>query len=478
MRTSRGRSSAGTPRDRRPRPLTAQVASPAADPGSDPIVDDLVRVAAGFPDLGYLAPDGVLDLPLDLGRIRGIRIEGKGGQAIRLQSIGIDADGMDDLAAVASVQVSSRAGDLDGPPDPASLFAFDRPTGTLIETKADDPAWVEIRFTEPLTVRRLRLRNAADATAKGARGLRVAIRTRWRTRVVYDIAKRTRDWRRSLTTAKTGAAGDVDALGLFDVLDMTVRGDYGRAHRSLVSRVSDERRRIRFRAAVNEELLPRRGLEWTVHGPQRPFRSWTEDERVDYVRDSSGVVDALRSLTPDVCLGFGSVLSVVRDKALIPHDDDLDIIIGFDPAVAATLADALRLIEAHLVPFGYQVTGGFAAHRHVRRPGRKKVDVFVGIFEGEAISWYPGARGGLTRAIVFPPGPAELLGVPCLIPAQAEVYLERLYGEGWRVPDPYFSHAWNLSAYADITGAAPPTPTSPPTDAPRAQTSASGTDAP
>ena len=34
----------------------------------------------------------------------------------------------------------------------------------------------------------------------------------------------------------------------------------------------------------------------------------------------------------------------------------------------------------------------------------------------------------------------------------AEVYLERLYGDGWRVPDPHFSHAWNLSAYADITG--------------------------
>ena len=69
------------------------------------------------------------------------------------------------------------------------------------------------------------------------------------------------------------------------------------------------------------------------------------------------------------------------------------------------------------------------------------------------MSWYPGARGGLTRAIVFPPGSADLLGVTCAIPAQPEVYLERLYGEGWRVPDPYFSHAWNVAAYADIRGA-------------------------
>ena len=173
---------------------------------------------------------------------------------------------------------------------------------------------------------------------------------------------------------------------------------------------------------------------------------------MDYVRDSAEVAEALRSLTPNVCFGFGSVLSVVRDKALIPHDDDLDVIVAFEPEAAATLRDGLRLIEEHLRPLGFEVTGPFHAHRHVRQPGRKRVDVFVGIFEGESISWYPGTRGGLTRAIVFPPRSAELLGVPCWIPAQPEAYLERLYGEGWRVPDPYFRHDWNISAYADITG--------------------------
>ena len=64
---------------------------------------------------------------------------------------------------------------------------------------------------------------------------------------------------------------------------------------------------------MNEALLPARGIEWTVHGPRRPFRTWSEAERLDYVVDSAGVVEALRALTPDVCLGFGSVLSVVRD---------------------------------------------------------------------------------------------------------------------------------------------------------------------
>jgi hypothetical protein len=100
---------------------------------------------------------------------------------------------------------------------------------------------------------------------------------------------------------------------------------------------------------------------------------------------------------PQLCLGFESVLATGRDRALIPHDDDLDVIVGFEPDAARTLADGLRLIEEHLRPLGFEVTGPFVAQRHVRRPGRKRVEVFVGIFEGEAISWYPGARGATHR---------------------------------------------------------------------------------
>jgi hypothetical protein len=433
--------------------MTADTVPSGESLPGDPTLERLVGVAAAeFVDLGFLAPDGVLDLQLDRGVLHAIRLEGLGGQAIRLQSVAIDADGAPAVASGVEVRASRWRGDLERTFDPARLLDDARPSGTLIDTDTDASGWVEIRFTRPIAVRRLRLRNATDATAKGAKGIRVIARSRWRGQVVYDAGTQLRGWRDRLGAGKADVSGDDDTGSLLDVLDATVRGDYGRAHR-LLARVSDDAGRRGFRAAVNDRLLPARGLEWTVHGPQRPFRSWSEEERVDYVRDSAVVVGALGSLTPDVCLGFGSVLSVVRDHALIPHDDDLDIIIGFEPSAAATLSDALALVEGHLRPLGFDVSGEFATHRHVRRPGRKHVDVFVGIFEGETISWYPGARGNLTRAIVFPPASADLLGVACAIPAQAEVYLEALYGPGWRVPDPNFSHRWNLSAYADLTGA-------------------------
>lgn len=434
---------------------------PTADHGEDrrlhPVIGALAQVAAmQFGNLGFFAPDGVLDLPIHLGPVRAIRLEVPAGQDLQLQSIGIDAVGVNDIVEVALVGASSWQYGDEQAFDPARLFDFDLPTGTVIHTRVDDPAWVQVRFSRALTVRRLRLRNASVETGRQARGLRISARSRWRTRVIYDGRVQLREWRDLVEKAKVDIGSDEGALALLEVLDLTVRGKYARAHRSLASGVGSEQHRRWLRDALNDELLPSRGLEWTAHGPRRPFRSWSEAERLDYVRETAGVIEALQSLSPDVCLGFGSVLSVVRDRALIPHDDDLDVIIAFDGGEAATLADALRRVEEHMRPLGYEVTGGFAAHRHVRRPGRKAIDVFVGVFEGESISWYPGARGGLTRTIVFPPTSADLLGVTCPIPAQPEIYLERLYGQGWRVPDPYFNHAWNLAAYADIAGTRPP----------------------
>ncbi len=438
--------------------MTAGTAAGGPAPVADPAVADLIAVATErFVNLGFLAPDGLLDLRLDGGPLRGVRVELPRGQ-LRLQAIGVSADGVADVAPDASVRASSWDETGEAALDPVALLDVDAPTGTLVHTRADQPAWVEVSLRRPLPVTRIRVRNVTDDAARTARAIRVSARSRWRTKIIYDGRAALRAWGDIVTAAQAAAPSTPSTTALIHALDLTVRGDYGRAHTYLASKVADEGARRWFRGALNESLLPARHIEWTVHGPKRPFRNWSDAERQAYVADGAQVVDALRSLTPDVCFGFGSVLAVVRDHALIPHDDDIDIIIGFEPAAASTLAEGLRLVEEHLRPLGFDVSGGFAAHRHVRRPGRKHVDVFVGLDEGETISWYPGARGNLTREIVFPPIAAELLGVSCLIPAQPEVYLERLYGTGWRVPDPFFSHDWDRAAYADIAGTAAPTP--------------------
>jgi hypothetical protein len=418
-----------------------------------PVVTAAIHVASSeYLNLGYLAPDGQLDVPVDVRRVRAIRISLPPGQILQLQSIGIETPDTEAFTQPPQISASSWDGIVGSDEQSARLFDFDIPTGTVVRTRPDDPAWLEIRFVREIYLARLRVRNVSDETARQARGLKITVNTRWRTRTVYDGRAHLRAWRRHLKVATGAGAVDDDALTLLGVLDLTVRGEYPRAHRSLAANISSVQIRRSFQDEVNVALLPLRGLEWTVHGPQRPFHSWSRDEQLDYVRESARLVQELQSLTPNVCLGFGSVLSVMREKALVPHDDDLDLIVGFEAAEAPTLSDGLRVIEEFLRQRGYEVDGAFAAHRHVRRAGRKRLDVFVGIFEGETISWYPGPRGELARTIVFPARVVELMGVPCRIPAKPEDYLECVYGIGWRTPDPHFSHAWNLALYADILG--------------------------
>jgi phosphorylcholine metabolism protein LicD len=162
------------------------------------------------------------------------------------------------------------------------------------------------------------------------------------------------------------------------------------------------------------------------------------------------LVSDLRELNDNVCLGFGSVLSVVRDHDLIPHDDDLDVLIGFEPDQAAKITDAIELIESFLREKGYTVSGRPTAHRLVTKPGQTKVDVFVGIFEGDSISWYPGRHGVLRREMIFPAREVPFLGTDCAVPANPEMYLQLVYGPSWSTPDPNFHHNPQPGAYAAL----------------------------
>ncbi|WP_377641877.1 hypothetical protein [Oryzobacter terrae] len=414
------------------------------------VVDTVLR---DFGDLGYLAPKGVLEVPVTVGPVHRLRIE-LPRQFLHLQSVDLVTDDGSDATAGATVTASSWYGTYGDRFTPEALFDWDNPTGTVVHTEKDDPSWVEITFPSPLRLTAVRLRNVNGETATRAARLRVVARTRFRSHVVFDGGRRHKELRSVAATMPTG--GDPDLEILRDVLVDTASGSYQKGKEKLGSADLDPALVTAFRGLANERLLPSRNLMWTIHGPCRSFRFWSDDEQLAYVRFAAEVVDVLRDLTPHVSLGFGSVLSVVRDRALIPHDDDLDLIIGFEPEEAATLADGLALVASFLTERGYAVRGNWSAHRQVARtPKGKHLDVFVGLFEGDAISWYPGTRGALDRDTMYPTAEAELLGVPCRIPARPETYLERLYGPGWVSPDPNFAHRWDRSAYADLAGGRP-----------------------
>lgn len=448
--------------------MTSGAATPApgpAGPGGTPATADpfalLEQAASDGVDtlhgLAFLAPGGVLDLPQKGRRLTGLRIELPPGQFLHLQSIGIDVDGDVDVAALTTVRVSSWYGAYEEQFDVARLLDFDHPSGTSLHTKADKPAWVELSFRRPLRVRRIRLRNVGKDVARRARGVRVLGTTLLRrTRVLYDGTVDLKAMRSIMGPLRAAAEDDPLLSQLLPTFELTLKADYPAARKAFAALedLHDTDRR-RFRDAVNARLLPARQRLWTIHGPQRSFRFWSDAEKDRYLAFTLEVVAALRTLTPHVSLGFGSVLSAVRDKALIPHDDDLDVIIAFEPDEATTLAEGMALVKAHLEPQGFTVSGNFSAHRHVGRPGRKYIDVFVGLFEGDQVSWYPGARGALTRDMMFPTRDVDLLGVPVPVPARPEAYCEAVYGPTWNVPNPNFAHRWDATAYSDISGKKP-----------------------
>jgi hypothetical protein len=176
------------------------------------------------------------------------------------------------------------------------------------------------------------------------------------------------------------------------------------------------------------------------------------DEKQRYLEFSRQVIRDLAELTENVCFGFGAALAIVRQGDMTPHDDDLDIIVGLEADQASTLAEGLDLVARTLRSRGHDVGGNFLAHQHVRHPRGMTVDVFVGIFQGDSIDWFPGPRGVLTRSMMFPASVGSMLGQECLLPRSPLLYLERVYGPTWRVPDNSFHHAWRREAYQDIAG--------------------------
>ncbi len=206
-----------------------------------------------------------------------------------------------------------------------------------------------------------------------------------------------------------------------------------------------------IRAGFSRLVLQNEQLAWSGHGILRPFVFWGDLEKQRYLEQANSVISTLQSISPYVCFGFGMVLGNVRDGDLIPHDDDVDIIIGFDRSVAHALPDALRLVSDTLQAAGYVVGGEHLfSHRWVKVPGGKNFDVFVGLCDDEYISWYPSARNGFLVKEVFPPLTVPFHGVDCPVPKSPVHYLDVTYGKQWRSPDPDFHHPWDMASYSDL----------------------------
>lgn len=204
-----------------------------------------------------------------------------------------------------------------------------------------------------------------------------------------------------------------------------------------------------LRDFLNETVLFAQSLEMTAHGVKKTFRFWTEAEKAAYLRFARLVCDDIANLMcPNVCIGYGAALAIGRSNDLIPHDDDLDIVVALPVDKFPTFADGLNHAETALRGKGYKVIGDYVTHRHlIDRETGFSIDFFIGADEDRYFSSYPGPRKSLHMETVFPAIERELFGVAIPLPRALESYLRQVYGETWETPDPSFSHNWDKKPF-------------------------------
>jgi hypothetical protein len=423
------------------------------DAGS--LVEDFTAmVDVSFSDLNFTAARGELVINLEPTRVASVRLQLPGTQFLHVHSVDVLDAKMQPLTSGASVRTSSSWKSSDKWIADGRLFASESRHEKGVHTHKDDQPWIEIDLARTSEVHRIVVRNVDTHTSLRARGIQVSVasaRDDWQT--VYNGTEREHELAAAVETMLkySPVRHEPGAEELVWLMRDMVVGDHIDVDQRLKAlKIFDAEDAARIRSVASERLLASRRLEWTSHGVRRSFRFWSEAEKRRYVESTVQTVRDLEGLTTNACFGFGSVLATVREGFLIPHDDDLDVIVGFEQSEAASLADARELIRAHLTPLGYRVWGEQMAHVFVAKGDSYKIDVFVGLFEGDDIAWYPGTRGSLSRSDMFPVSHGPFYDSDCQLPRNPLAYLERVYGPTWRTPDPGFKHKWGRKPFQDI----------------------------
>jgi len=143
----------------------------------------------------------------------------------------------------------------------------------------------------------------------------------------------------------------------------------------------------------------------------------------------------------DVFIAYGTLLGAIRNKKLISHDDDIDLIYISNKSSRKEIFLERERIAKFLENKNYRVwrhSGNF----HVRKQNEASsaLDIFPSWVVNNKWSVYPFIIESIDIKEILPIKQVELEGY--LLPSlnNTELFLKSIYGDKWRIPDPLFRH--------------------------------------
>lgn len=217
---------------------------------------------------------------------------------------------------------------------------------------------------------------------------------------------------------------------------------------SATQRLIDTAKNVRFGLSRKRlELVDARGrwlamTKWDRLGPVLDGRD--DDLGAELLRNGKRLVGDLEESGHDVYIVGGTLLGIVRDGGLLPHDDDLDLAFYCRAENPLDIGLESYRMERMLQERGYTVIRHSLAHLEVEyfnKSGEPDhyIDIFTGFFR-DGLYCQPFALRGdqVKMEDLVPTRLRTIEGVDLPEPANPEAWLSYAYGEGWRIPDPTF----------------------------------------